>query len=84
MAGGFWARLSTMPTPGAPALTISLTSTNTAMVSCPSPSTGWTLQQNTDMTTPNWVASPAPTDNGIIRYLIVNPPTWNLFFRLAQ
>ena len=68
----------------APALAVSLTKTNTAMVSWPSPSTGWTLQQNTDLTTGNWVASPAPTDNGTIKYLIVNPPAGNLFFRLKQ
>ena len=84
MVGGFWARVSVVPTPGAPALTISITTTNTAMVSWPSPSTGWTLQQNADLTTANWVASPAPVDNGLIKYIIVNPPTGNLFFRLTQ
>ena len=68
----------------APALTILLTTTNTAMVSWPSPSTGWNLQQNTNLATATWVASPAPTDNGTIKYIIVNPPTGNLFFRLEQ
>jgi len=84
LVGGFWARVSAVPTPGAPALTITVTTTNTALVSWPSPSTGWNLQQNTDLATSNWVASPAPTDNGTIKYVIVNPPTGNLFFRLRQ
>ena len=73
-----------VPTPGAPALTISITTTNTAMVSRPSPSTGWALQQNTDLATTNWVASPAPVENGVIKYIIVNPPAGNLFFRLSN
>ena len=68
----------------APALAVSLTA-NTAMVSWPSPSTGWTLQQNTDLTTTNWSTPPeAVTDNGTIKYIIVNPPMGNLFYRLLQ
>jgi hypothetical protein len=85
MAGGFWARISAVPTAGAPALTISITMTNTAMVSWPSPSTGWNLQQTTNLTTSAWVAAPETVnDNGTIRYIIVSPPTGNLFFRLMQ
>jgi len=84
LVGAFWARISAVPTPGTPTLTITITTTNTAMISWPSPSTGWNLQQNTDLTTANWGASPAPTDNGTIKYIIVNPPTGNLFFRLKQ
>ncbi|SPE51238.1 hypothetical protein SBV1_130107 [Verrucomicrobia bacterium] len=54
------------------------------MVSWPSPSTGWNLQQNNDLTTASRVAAPAPTDNGTIEYIIVNPPTGNQFYRLKQ
>ncbi|HWX22823.1 MAG TPA: NHL repeat-containing protein [Candidatus Binatia bacterium] len=89
LTGGFWS-LYAVPTPGAPLLTftlltITLTATNTAMVSWPSPSTGWNLQQNNDLSTANWV-TPAETvsDNGTIKYIIVNPPSGNMFFRLKQ
>jgi hypothetical protein len=70
--------------PGAPLLTITLTTTNTAMVSWPSPSTGWSLQQNNDLSPANWVAGPAPVDNGIIKYIIVTPLNGNRFYRLKQ
>lgn len=85
LVGGFWARISTVPTAGAPLLTITLTQTNTAMVSWPYPSSGWSLQQNTNVNTTNWVAaSETVTNNGTINYIIVNPPTGNLYFRLME
>jgi hypothetical protein len=52
--GGFW---SGMPVPApAPRLTVKLTGANTIVISWPSPSTGWNLQQNLNLTTMNWVA----------------------------
>jgi hypothetical protein len=84
LVGGYWAIISAVPMPGAPTLTITLTPTNTVMVSWPSPSTGWNLQQNNDLNTANWGAAPAPTDNGTSKYIIVNPPTGNRFYRLMQ
>src|SRR5215471_6882410 len=50
LIGGFWA-LFAVQTPGAPLLKIFLTTTNTAVVSWPAPSTGFSLQQNTDLST---------------------------------
>jgi hypothetical protein len=86
LTGGFWSFLSTIQTPGAPLLTISLTTSNTAMVSWPSPSAGFTLQQNTNsVSSPNWSNAPTtPTDNGTIKYIIVNPPVGNRFYRLSN
>lgn len=82
LAGGFWS-LPAVQTPGAPTLTIVLTSPNTAMVYWPSPSAGFNLQVNTDLATANWTA-PAETvqDNGTIKYIIVNPSTGSRFYRL--
>src|ERR1051325_2050104 len=54
VTGGFWALLA-VQSPGAPLLTITLTSTNTCLVSWPFPSTGFVLQQNTDLKTTNWI-----------------------------
>jgi hypothetical protein len=85
LTGGFWSLLSVVQTAGAPLLSIYFTSTNTAMVSWPSPSTGWTLQQNTNsVSSMNWSNAPAPADNGTIKYLLVNPPTGNRFYRLFK
>jgi hypothetical protein len=72
-------------TPDAPLLTITLTATNTAIISWPSPSSGFNLQQNGDLKTTNWVApSETVADNGTIKYITVNPPVGNRFYRLAR
>jgi hypothetical protein len=84
LTGGFWS-LYAVQTLGAPMLSIKLTSTNTAMVYWPSPSTGFNLQVNTNLATTNWV-TPAETvnNNGVINYIIVNPPSGNRFYRLKE
>jgi hypothetical protein len=85
LTGGFWSLLSVVQTAGGPLLSITLTTTNTAMVSWPSPSTGFQLQQNTNsVASVNWSNTPAATDNGTIKYIIVNPPTGNRFYRLFK
>ena len=84
LTGGFWS-LYALETANAPLLSIKLTATNTVMVFWPSPSTGFNLQQNNDLNTSNWV-TPAETvtDNGAIKYIIVNPPVGNRFYRLTN
>jgi hypothetical protein len=84
LTGGFWS-LFAVQTPGAPLLTIRLTTTNTAIVSWQSPSTGFALQQNGDLNPTAWVAAPQTvTDNGTNKFVIVNPPTGNRFYRLLK
>jgi hypothetical protein len=83
--GGFWGIIAAVPTPGAPRLTVLLTPTNTALVSWPSPSTGFILQQNTNLNTTNWVApAEAVSDNGTSKFILVKPPSGNRFFRLRN
>ena len=83
--GGFWGILAALQSPGAPELTIQITATNTVMISWPSPSTGFNLQRNDDLTTAIWVApSESVTDNGTIKFIIVNPPLGNRFYRLSK
>jgi hypothetical protein len=67
-----------------PSLTVARTTTNTVAVSWPSPSTGFTLQQNTNgIATVNWSnVLNLPTDNGTTKTFIVNPPFSSRFFRL--
>jgi hypothetical protein len=68
----------------APVLTITFANPNTVTISWPSPSTGFALQQTATLAPPNWVSAPAPTDNGIIKYLAVSPATNNMFYRLVR
>jgi hypothetical protein len=83
LTGGFWALISVVQTAGAPLLTITH-SGNSVTVSWPSPSTGWTLQQNSDLTTTSWSTSGGISDNGTIKSITITSPTGNLFFRLKQ
>jgi len=84
IAGGFWGIIAAVQTPGAPLLAIRRTSTNSVAVSWPSPSTGFTLQQNTNgIATVNWSnVVTTPSDNGTTKTVIVNPPSGNRFYRL--
>ena len=83
--GGFWSVVAAVQTPGAPLLSIARTVHNTVAVSWPSPSTGYVLQQNSDLTTTNWVdVAQAPSDNGTTKTVIVNLPTGKMFYRLKK
>ncbi|MGA2243299.1 MAG: hypothetical protein ABSH11_14840 [Verrucomicrobiota bacterium] len=83
--GGFWGVVAVVQTPGAPLLTITLNpQLSTINVSWPSPSTGWTLQQNSDLTTTSWSTSGGISDNGTNKSITITSPTGNLFFRLKQ
>jgi hypothetical protein len=85
LTGGFWSLLFVTQTPGAPALSILLTGANTVIVSWPSSSTGFSLQQNTDLSTANWVTpSENINDDGTNKFIIVNPPSGNRFYRLIK
>ena len=86
LTGGFWSLLSVVQTPGAPLLSILRTTTNSAAVFWPSPSTGWTLQQNTNgVSSVNWSnVTSGIQDDGTTRTFIVNPPTGNRFYRLKN
>jgi len=85
LVGGFWSMIA-MQTTGAPLLSIVHTTTNTVAIFWPSPSTGWTLQQNThSVSSVNWSnMTTGIGDDGTTKTLIVNPPTGNRFFRLKQ
>jgi len=66
-----------------PPLAITLISPTSARVSWPSPSTGFVLQENADLSTANWVYSTATvSDDGTIRFIIISPPSGSRFYRL--
>jgi uncharacterized delta-60 repeat protein len=84
-AGGLFGVARLLPDASLVSLKISLTPTNTALIAWPYPSTGWNLQQNSNLQTANWITPPATISNdGTNNFIIVSPPSGNLFFRLAQ
>ena len=84
LVGGFWP-LFAVRTPGAPLLSIVLTGTNTAIVSWPSDSTGFTLQERSDPGSPIWGApAESITDNGTNRFVIISPPSGHRYYRLIK
>lgn len=85
LTGGFWSLISVVQTVGSPTLKISHVGNN-VIVSWPSPSTGFTLQQNSSVNTPSWVTSGFTIfDDGTNKSITIPGPTsGNLFFRLKQ
>lgn len=83
LTGGFWSLISVVQTPGAPTLTLTHSGSN-VIVSWPSPSTGFALQQNSDLTTANWSTSGGVSDDGTNKSITISSPTGNLFFRLSH
>jgi hypothetical protein len=74
-----------VPTPGAPALTVTH-SGNSVIVSWPYPSSGWNLQQNGSLANVSgWqTSSYTISTNASVNSITITAPTGNLFFRLAQ
>jgi len=58
-------------------------SDNSVTGSWPSSWLGWTLQQNSDLTTTNWSASSGVSDDGVNKSFPLPSPAGNLFFRLS-
>jgi hypothetical protein len=84
VTGGFWSLISVVQTLGAPTLTVTH-SGNNVTVSWPSPSTGFQLQQNSNLATTNWTTSGFSIfDDGTNKSVTISSPTGNLFFRLKQ
>lgn len=83
LTGGFWALFSVIQTPGAPMLYVTH-SGNTVTVFWQNVS-GWNLEQNSNLKLPTgWSTNTSWTTTSGTNYLIVTPPTGNLFFRLIQ
>jgi len=83
VTGGFWALISVVQTPGAPALLISH-SGNTVTVYWQNVA-GWSLQQNGNLAnTGGWSVNSSWTTSNGTNYLNLTSPTGNLFFRLSN
>jgi len=68
-----------------PLLRVALTSTNTVLIAWPNPSTGFSLLQNADLGTANWVSvTNAVNVVGSEKQVIIAPPIGQKFYRLAN
>src|SRR5213083_627171 len=80
--GGFWGIIAAVQTPGAPSLRVVLTTSNTVLVAWPSPSTGFSLQQNPVVNNPTgWGGvTNVPVVVGNEKQVIISPPLGNRFY----
>src|SRR6266571_8710267 len=62
LTGGFWGVAVAIQEEGAPLLTITRSGAN-VILSWPSPSTGFGLQDSSSLGTPNWAGVGSPIDN---------------------
>jgi hypothetical protein len=66
-------------------LKIQWINSTTVKVCWPSPSTGWTLKQCSNLGTAGWSTSTLSiSDDGTNKSVTISPPTRNLFFRLGN
>ena len=84
VSGGFWSLISVVQTTGSP--TMSLThSGNSINITWPSASSGFVLQQNSNLATTNWTTSSLTiSDDNTNKSITITSPSGNLFFRLKQ
>ncbi|MBI5385939.1 MAG: hypothetical protein HZA90_14770 [Verrucomicrobia bacterium] len=85
--GGFWGILAAVPTPGAPLLTVTRTTTNTVVVSWPGPEAGWKLHWTESLsTTPILCTEIAPPyATSATNLCFVEPvPVGHRFYRLHK
>jgi hypothetical protein len=85
--GGFWSPVGVVQTPGAPALSLVCSATNTMVLSWALTDTGWRLQSTASLSaTPiEWRELPPPyVTNGGRIYLVEPPPRGSKFYRLYK
>ena len=86
VTGGFWALINVVQTPGLPNLVIVRNAPNSVKVLWLDPATNsYTLQQNANLATTNWITSGFTISNASgTNSITITPPVGNLFFRLKQ
>ena len=84
VTGGFWSLISAVQMPGLPNLLIVPNGPNSVKILWPNTGS-YTLQQNGNLATTNWVTSSySITTASGTNSITITPPTGNLFFRLKQ
>ena len=86
VTGGFWSLINVVQMPGVPNLLIVPNGANSVKILWPDAATNtYTLQQNVNLATTNWVTTGYGITNGFgTNYCTITPPAGNLFFRLAK
>jgi len=86
VTGGFWSLINVLQMPGMPKLLIVPNGANSVKILWPDPATNtYTLQQNGNLATTNWVTSSYPmTPANGTNSVTITSPAGSLFFRLKQ
>lgn len=88
--GGFWSIAAAIQEPGAPPLSVRFTQTNTVVVSWPMTWPGFTLLENPDLNTTNWVRVTTPpvvvvaSQTTAEKQVVVPRPNEKRFYRLRE
>lgn len=84
ITGGFWGVIAAIQTPGSPYLTIKALSPN-VLISWPASATGFTLQENSNLSSTNWTTVGLSTNvvNGT-NTVTIPAPGGNMYFRLIN
>jgi len=84
--GGFWSLVSVVQVPGVPILSIARLGGGGIQLSWPDAATNtYTLQQNANLGTTNWVTSGFSVGNANgTNTVVISSPVGRLFFRLKQ
>src|SRR5437016_332333 len=80
LTGGFWGVAVAIQEEGAPLLTITRSGPN-VILSWPSPSTGFGLQDSSSLGTPNWAGVGSPMDNGTTVTVTLTAAPGDKFYR---
>jgi hypothetical protein len=84
LQGGFWSVVAAIQTEGAPLLTITRSGPS-VIISWPSPSTGFVLQETTNVAGTTWTnVAQTPVDNGTTKSVTITPQVGNRFYRLKK
>jgi hypothetical protein len=84
--GGFWSFIAVVQTPGAPRLTIQVTSANDVLLAWPDSGENWRLQKTTDLQSPSsWIDVPGPYSSDSTSFFFSEPADGaSMFYRLAR
>lgn len=85
LASGFWSRLTIQSIAAALQLTITLSSNGSVIIEWPATSTGYVLQQNSNLGTDDWEPVPqTPAADGTTARVIVDASASARFYRLKK
>lgn len=88
--GGYLSIVAAIQTPGAPELSVRLTTTNSVVVSWPMTWPGWVLTETPELPAPAWTEVPqvplevAVADDVVVKQVVVAPPVGKRFYKLRK